>query len=147
MHDATSLQTILMGLPGADRVNALKDAPAPNTGTAHSVANLVSFLNSMMMNATPTPNTPNQHTVLAPTAAHLRSSASHGTANTRKPRSPSLAETRRKRRTRTTSQRQTHAPVARYITTKSFIESSRTNACGTRNIKDTPSSRSAMSLR
>jgi hypothetical protein len=29
-------------------VRALKDAPAPNAGTAHSVANSVSFLNSMM---------------------------------------------------------------------------------------------------
>jgi len=32
-------------------VRALQDAPAPNAGTAHSVANLVSFLNSMMLNS------------------------------------------------------------------------------------------------
>ena len=44
------LQTILTELAGADGVRALKDAPAPNAGTAHSVANSVSFLNSMMMN-------------------------------------------------------------------------------------------------
>ena len=43
VHDATSLQTILMELTGADGVRALKDAPTPNTGTAHSVANSVSF--------------------------------------------------------------------------------------------------------
>ncbi len=48
MHDATLLQTILKELAGADGVRALKDAPALNAGTVHSVANLVSFLNSMM---------------------------------------------------------------------------------------------------
>jgi hypothetical protein len=48
VHDATLLQTILTELAGADGVRALKDAPAPNAGTAHSVANSVSFLNSMM---------------------------------------------------------------------------------------------------
>jgi hypothetical protein len=39
VHDATPLQTILAELAGADGVRALKDAPAPNAGTAHSVAN------------------------------------------------------------------------------------------------------------
>ncbi len=48
VHDATSLQTILTELAGADRVRALKDTPAPNAGTAHSVADSVSFLNTMM---------------------------------------------------------------------------------------------------
>jgi len=51
VHDATSLQTILTELTGADGVRALRDAPAPNTGTAHSVAKSVSFLNSMMLNS------------------------------------------------------------------------------------------------
>jgi hypothetical protein len=51
LHDATSLQTILTELVGADGVRTLRDAPAPNAGTAHSVANLVSFLNSMMLNS------------------------------------------------------------------------------------------------
>jgi len=51
LHDATSLQTILTELTGADGVRALRDAPAPNAGTAHSVANSVSFLNSMMLNS------------------------------------------------------------------------------------------------
>ena len=50
VHDATSLQTISTELAGANRVRAIKDAPALNAGTAHSVANSVSFLNSMMMN-------------------------------------------------------------------------------------------------
>ncbi len=48
VHDATLLQTILMEFAGADGVRALKDAPEPNAGTVHSVANSVSFLNSMM---------------------------------------------------------------------------------------------------
>ena len=50
VQDATSLQIILMELAGADGVRALKVAPAPNAETVHSVANSVSFLNSMMMN-------------------------------------------------------------------------------------------------
>jgi hypothetical protein len=48
VHDATLLQTILTELAGADGVRTLKDAPAPNARTAHSVADSVSFLNSMM---------------------------------------------------------------------------------------------------
>ena len=50
-HDATLRQTILRELAGAGRVRTLRDAPAPNAGTAHSVANSVSFLNSMMLNS------------------------------------------------------------------------------------------------
>jgi hypothetical protein len=50
VHDATLLQTILTELAGADGVRALQDAPAPNAGTAHLVANSVSFLNSTMLN-------------------------------------------------------------------------------------------------
>jgi hypothetical protein len=42
------LQTILAELVGADGVRALKDAPAPNARTAHSVVKSVTFLNSMM---------------------------------------------------------------------------------------------------
>ncbi len=48
VHDEASLQTISMELAGANGVRVLKDAPAPSTGTAHSVADLVSFLHSMM---------------------------------------------------------------------------------------------------
>jgi hypothetical protein len=51
VHDATLLQTILTELAGADGVRALRDAPAPNAGTAHSFAKSVSFLNSMMLNS------------------------------------------------------------------------------------------------
>jgi hypothetical protein len=48
VHDATLLQDIMKDLAGADRVHKLRDASAPGTGTAHSVANLVSYLQAMM---------------------------------------------------------------------------------------------------
>jgi hypothetical protein len=48
VHNAASLQTILTELAGADGVRVLKDAPAPSAGMAHSVADSVSFLHSMM---------------------------------------------------------------------------------------------------
>ncbi len=48
VHDATLLQDIMKKLAGADGVHQLKDVPAPGTGTAHSVANLVSYLSAMM---------------------------------------------------------------------------------------------------
>ncbi len=48
VHDATSLQDIMKELAGADGVRELKDTPAPGTGTAHSVADLVSYLSAMM---------------------------------------------------------------------------------------------------
>jgi hypothetical protein len=38
VHDATLLQDIMKELAGADGVRELKDMPAPDTGTAHSVA-------------------------------------------------------------------------------------------------------------
>jgi hypothetical protein len=48
VHDATLLQDIMKELAGADGVHELKDAPAPGTGTVHSVAGLVSYLSAMM---------------------------------------------------------------------------------------------------
>jgi hypothetical protein len=48
VNDATLLQDIMKELAGADGVRELKDAPAPGTGTAHSVADLVSYLSVMM---------------------------------------------------------------------------------------------------
>jgi hypothetical protein len=48
VHDATLLQDIMKELAGADGVRELKDRPAAGTGTAHSVANLVSYLSAMM---------------------------------------------------------------------------------------------------
>jgi hypothetical protein len=138
VHDATLLQTILTELVGANGVRALKDAPAPNAGTAHSVADSVSFLNTMT----------NNHTNSEYTKSAYGASSDSGSSeewrkyceHQRKQRSPSLAEKRRKQRTRTTSQRRTHAPTARNTTAGSPIASNRTNACGTRSIRDTASS-------
>jgi hypothetical protein len=48
VHDATLLQDIMKELAGADGVRKLKDAPAPGTGRAHSVADSVSYLQAMM---------------------------------------------------------------------------------------------------
>jgi hypothetical protein len=48
IHDATLLQDIMKKLAGADGVRELKDAPAPGTGTVHSVTDLVSYLSAMM---------------------------------------------------------------------------------------------------
>ncbi len=48
MHDATLLQYILKELAGADSVRVIKDAPAPGTGTTHSVAKSVSYLQAVM---------------------------------------------------------------------------------------------------
>jgi hypothetical protein len=48
VHDATSLQPILKELARANEVRALKDAPAPNAMTGRSVADSISFLNTMM---------------------------------------------------------------------------------------------------
>jgi hypothetical protein len=48
VHDATLLQDIMKELAGADGVRELKDTPAPGTGTVHSVADSVSYLQAMM---------------------------------------------------------------------------------------------------
>jgi hypothetical protein len=48
VHDATLLQDIMKELAGADGVCELKNAPAPGTGTAHLVADLVSYLSAMI---------------------------------------------------------------------------------------------------
>ena len=48
VHNATLLQDIMKELAGADGVHDFKDTPAPGTGTAHSVADSVSYLSAMM---------------------------------------------------------------------------------------------------
>jgi hypothetical protein len=42
VHNMTSLQAISTELAGANKVQILKDAPAPSAGAAHSVANSIS---------------------------------------------------------------------------------------------------------
>jgi hypothetical protein len=95
VHDVTSLQTILTELAGADGVRALRDAPAPNAGTAHSVANWVSFLNSMMLNS----DADLEYTESAYGASSdsgLRRSTSLANASTRKPRRPQRVRKRKR---------------------------------------------------
>jgi hypothetical protein len=48
VHDATLLQDIMKELAGASGVHELKNAPAPGTGTVHSVTDSVSYLSAMM---------------------------------------------------------------------------------------------------
>ncbi len=144
VHDATLLQTILTELAGADRVRALKDATAPNAGTAHSVANSVSFLNTMMNG-----NTDSEYTKSAYGASSDSGSSEerrkYCKREHKKTKKPKSCGKRRKQRTRKMSQRRTHAPTARNTTAGSPIASNRTNACATRSIRDTASSQSAMS--
>jgi hypothetical protein len=147
VHDATSLQTILTELAGANGVRALRDAPTPKAGTAHSVANSVSFLNSMMLNS----DTDSEYTVLAYGASSDSNSSKEQRKSRKhkhkKPKKAKAREKKKKRRPRTMSQRRTRAPIARNTTARSHIELNQTNTCGTKNLRGTASSRSAMSSR
>ena len=89
VHDATLLQTILTELAGADGVRALKDAPAPNTGTAHSVANSVSFLNAMMHSDSDSEYTKSAYSASNASSSSEETRKSHDRANkkTKKPKS------------------------------------------------------------
>ena len=96
VHNATPLQTILTELAGADGVRALKDAPAPSTGTAHSVANSVSFLNAMMHI-----DSDSKYTELAYGASSNSSSSeetrkSHDRANNKKTKKPKSCNKKKK---------------------------------------------------
>ncbi len=48
VHNVALLRVILAELAEANRVQVLKDAPAPSTGAAHSIANSISYLHPMM---------------------------------------------------------------------------------------------------
>jgi hypothetical protein len=147
VHDVILLQTILTELAAANGVRDLKNAPAPNTGTMHSVADSVSFLNTMMNS-----NTYSEYTESAYGASSNSGSSEERRKYCKREHNktkipPSLAGKRRKQRTRVTSQRRTHAPTARNTTAGSPIALNRTNACRTRSIRDTASSQSVMSLK
>jgi hypothetical protein len=77
VHDATLLQFILKELVGTDSICILKDAPATGTGTAHLVAESVSYLQAMMGE-----DTNSAHTKLA----YILSSNSDSSEEERKPR-------------------------------------------------------------
>ena len=144
VHYATSLQTILLELAGADGVRALKDAPAPNSGTAHSVANSVSFLNSLMNGDSKSDYTESAYGASSNSSSSKEQRKSHD-RNHRIAKKPKSCKKKKKKRTRMKSHRRTHAPIARNTTAGRHIASNQTNARGTRNTRDTASSQSVMS--
>jgi hypothetical protein len=77
VHDATSLKEILKELAGAEGVRELKNAPAPQTGTSHSLADSVSYLQAMMDADTDTDYSE---------SAYAATSDSNFSKETRKPR-------------------------------------------------------------
>ncbi len=147
-HNVASLQTILMELAGANWVRVLKDAPAPSAGTAHSMANSVSFLHSMMDGG----DTNLEYTKSAygatSTSELLEEDAIHVDAIATRTSDPSHATNKRRKGIRKTTMRlqRTPAPTARNSNAGSPIALTRTNACGTRSTKDTVSNLSATSL-
>ncbi len=134
VHDAASLQTILTELAGADGVRVLKDAPAPSAGMAHSVADSVSFLHSIMDRGKPTWSTPNPRMMPPLPVNRWRRSANHADTTATWTSNPSHAanERRRRRRTTTACLQQTPALTARNSYAGSPIPSIQTNACGTK---------------
>ena len=145
VHDMTSLQTILTELVEANEVRALKDAPAPNAGTAHSLANSVTFLNSIMNIDSDSDYTESAYGASSDSGSfeERRKSRERENKKTKKAKS---REKRQKRRTRKMSQRRTHAPTVRNTTARSpSRQAGQMHA--EQDIRDTASSRSAMSSR
>ncbi len=140
VHDATSLQTILMELAGADGVWALKDAPAPNAMTGRSVANSISFLNTMMNNNTTTSEYNKSAYGASSNSGSLEEQCKSYKHEHKKTTMSKSCKKKKKQKDKNKNQRRTHAPTARNATTRSPIASNQTNACGTRNIRDTTSS-------
>jgi hypothetical protein len=140
VHDVTSLQTIPTELAGADGVRALKDAPAPNATTGRSVAKSISFLNTMMNDDT----TASEYTEsVYGASSNSGSSEEQRKYCKRKHKKTMMSKSckkKKKEKDKDKNQRRTHAPTARNTTARSPIASNRTNACGTRNIRDTASS-------
>ncbi len=140
VHNATSLQDILKELAGADGVRKLKDAPAPGTGTAHSVAESVSYLQAMM-------DTDTGMDYLE--SAYAATSNSNSSKEMHKPHDAIantnhvMADARRTKQVQRSSMRRTPVPIARNSTAPNPIAYPRINACGTRNIRGIDSSPSA----
>ncbi len=150
VHDAASLQTILTELAGADGVRVLKDTPAPSAGAAHSVADSVSFLHSMMDGG----DTNSECTK----SAYGATSTSELLEEEHKPRerdrdkdkqSKSCGKQEKKKKKNKTLMhlQRTPAPTAKKSNAGSPIVSTRTNACETKNTRDTISNLSATSSR
>jgi hypothetical protein len=139
VHDATLLQTILTELAGADGVRALKDAPALNAGTAHSVADSVSFLNTMMNSDTNSEYTKSAYSASSDSGSseEWRKYCKREHKKTKKPKS---CGKKKKVKDKDNEPKKNTSPTARNTTAGSPIALNRTNACGTRSIRDTASS-------
>ncbi len=140
IHDATSLQTILTELTGANRVKALKDAPAPNATTGRSVPNFISFLNTMMNNDT----TASENTESAYGASSNSSSSEEQRKSCKckykKTKKSKSRKKKKKENDKDKEPKKNTCPHCKNTTARSPIASNWTNACGTRNIRDTASS-------
>jgi hypothetical protein len=138
VHDATLLQDIMKELAGVDGVCELKDTPAPGTGTAHSVANSVSYLSAMMDANT---DTDYSESAYAATSNSKLYKETHKPRGRKRHKSKYItANGRRTRKVQRSSRRITPAPLARNSTISNPIVYLRTNACGTRSIRDINSS-------
>ncbi len=147
VHDATLLQFILKELAGTDGVRVLKDAPALGTGTAHLVAESVSYLQAMMgedANST--------YTELA----YGVSSDSDSSEDERKPcahkrkksqSSKSRGGRGKQKKEKDDKPKKNTCPTAKSSIARSPIELNRTSACGTRSTRATASNLSATSLK
>jgi hypothetical protein len=145
VHDATSLQTILMELTGANGVRALKDAPAPNATTGHSVANPISFFNTMMNDDT----TASKYTKSAYGASFnsgsLEEQRKSRECKHKKTKMSKSHKIKKKEKDKDKEPKKNTCSTAKNTTARSLITLNQTNACGTRNIRDTVSISSVMS--
>jgi hypothetical protein len=137
-----------MELAGVDEVRVLKDAPPPGAGTAHSVASSVSFLHAMIGRE----DTNLEYT----TSAYGVSSTSELLEKERKPskhncnkdkRAKSHGKQEKTKKKEDNGSVKYTCPYCKTITAGCPITSTRTNACGTRNTKETASRPSATSSR
>jgi hypothetical protein len=145
VHDAALLNFFLTELAVADAVWALKDTPALSAGRAYSVADSASFLHTILNNYTAS-----AYTIFAYWASSKSDLANASPSNliARNPNTQSCAgDPRKRRKTTTKSQRQTHAPTQRNSIKKSPFVSTWPSACGTKSTRAISSSWSAMNLK
>ncbi len=106
-------------LAGADGVRELKDTPAPGTGTAHSVADLVSFLSAMMDADTDTDYLESACAAMSDSKSYKETCKQVDASGT----NPNhvTADARRTRKVQQSSRRRTPAPIARNSTASNPI--------------------------
>ncbi len=137
VHDATSLQDIMKELAGADGVHQLEDAPALGTGTAHSVADSLSYLQAMMDADMDTDYSE---------SAYAATFDSDSSKETRKPRGRKRHKSKShhggrekdKKGAKKQQEKNTCPHCKKFHRAKPHYP--RTNACGTRNIRGINSS-------